>query len=173
MAYNLTTQESDILIALSKKKFYSQRELASFTGHALGMVNKAVRALQEANLVEIATDSFGDNQILLTSDAKSLLTSGSPRNAIILAAGFGMRMVPINLETPKALLSVNGEKLIERIIKQLHEAGVKEIHIVVGFMKEKFEYLMDKYGVDLIVNPLYSSENNIFSLALASRFISA
>ena len=171
MAYNLTTQESDILTALSKKRFYSQRELASFTGHALGMVNKAVRALQDARLVEIVTDSFGDNQILLTSDAESLLSSRSPHNAIILAAGFGMRMVPINLETPKALLSVNGEKLIERIIKQLHEAGVQEIHIVVGFMKEKFEYLMDKYGVDLIVNPLYSAENNISSLALASRYI--
>lgn len=172
MNYNLTTQESDILIALSKKRFYSQRELASFTGHALGMVNKAIRSLQDAKLVEIATNSFGDNQILLTSKAESLLTSRSPHNAIILAAGFGMRMVPINLENPKALLSVNGEKLIERTIKQLHEAGVEEIHIVVGFMKERFEYLMDKYGVDLIVNPLYSSENNISSLALASRFIS-
>ena len=171
MEYNLTTQESDILIALSKKRFYSQRELASFTGHALGMVNKAVRFLQDAKLVEIATDSFGHKKILLTSEAESLLTSRSPHNAIILAAGFGMRMVPINLETPKALLSVNGEKLIERTIKQLQEAGVQEIHIVVGFMKEKFEYLMDKYGVDLIVNPLYSSENNISSLALASRYI--
>ena len=54
MKDNLTTQESDIVIVLYKKHFYSQRELASFTGHALGMVNKAVRTLQDANLVEIA-----------------------------------------------------------------------------------------------------------------------
>ena len=64
----------------------------------------------------------------------------TPQRAIILAAGFGMRMVPINTEMPKGLLEVNGEPLIERIIKQLHEVGIKEIFVVVGFMKEKYEY---------------------------------
>lgn len=99
------------------------------------------------------------------------MKNNNSKNAIILAAGFGMRMVPINLNTPKAFLTVNGEKLIERVIKQLHEVGIYEIHIVVGFMKEKFEYLIDKYGVDLIVNPQYASHNNISSLALASNYI--
>lgn len=47
-----------------------------------------------------------------------------------------MRMVPINTEMPKGLLEVNGEPLIERIIKQLHEVGIQEIYVVVGFMKE-------------------------------------
>lgn len=169
----LTTQEADVLIALSKQTFYSQRELASFTGHALGMVNKAVRSLQDNGLVDIATDSYGDNRFVLTEAAEALLSSYAPEQAIILAAGFGMRMVPINLETPKALLTVNGERLIERIINQLNNAGIKgsNIHIVVGFMKEKFEYLMDKYGVDLIVNSSYASHNNISSLALASKYI--
>lgn len=169
----LTTQEADVLIALSKQTFYSQRELASYTGHALGMVNKAVRSLQDYGFVDIATDSYGDNRFVLTDTAETLLSSYAPKQAIILAAGFGMRMVPINLETPKARLTVNGERLIERIINQLNNAGIKgsNIHIVVGFMKEKFEYLMDKYGVDLIVNPSYASHNNISSLALATRYI--
>ena len=83
-----------------------------------------------------------------------------------------MRMVPINTQGPKALMEVNGEPLIERTIKQLHEVGVKEIHIVVGFMKEQFEYLIDEYGVDLIVNEEYSSKNNLHSLALASSHLS-
>lgn len=170
---NLTTQEADILIALSKQTFYSQRELASYTGHALGMVNKAVRSLQDNGLVDITTDSYGDNQFVITPVAEALLEENRPKTAIILAAGFGMRMVPINLETPKALLTVNGERLIERIIKQLNAAGIKgsNIHIVVGFMKEKFEYLMDEYGVDLIVNSAYANHNNISSLALASKYL--
>lgn len=170
---DLTIQEADILIALSKKKYHSQREIATDTGHALGMVNKAVRSLTAGGYVQIAADSFGDNETILTDRAKELLESRRPKNAIILAAGFGMRMVPINFETPKALLSVHGERLIERTIRQLNSVGIKghDIHVVVGFMKEKFEYLMDMYDVDLIVNRDYAKWNNIRSFALASRYI--
>lgn len=83
-----------------------------------------------------------------------------------------MRMVPINMEIPKALLEVKGEPLIERIIKQLHEVGISEIHVVVGFMKEKFEYLIDEYGVDLIVNPEYAVKNNMHTLKRAMQYFS-
>lgn len=92
-------------------------------------------------------------------------------DAIILAAGFGMRMVPINTMYTKGLLEVNGEPLIERLICQLHEADVKEIYIVVGFMKESYEYLIDKYGVKLIVNPEYMEKNNLFSLHRAEKYL--
>lgn len=78
-----------------------------------------------------------------------------------------MCMVPINTETPKAMLEVHGELLIERQIKQLHEIGINDIFIVVGFMKEQFEYLIDEYGVELIVNSEYSTKNNLYSLKKA------
>lgn len=83
-----------------------------------------------------------------------------------------MRMVPINLVTPKALLEVNNGPLIERQIKLLHEVNVKDITIVVGFMKESFDYLIDEYGVELVVNPEYVSKNNLSSLALVADRIS-
>lgn len=82
-----------------------------------------------------------------------------------------MRMVPINTEMPKGLLEVNGEPLIERIIKQLHEVGIQEIYVVVGFMKEKYEYLMDEYGVELVVNPDYAAKNNLHSLRLVKEHL--
>ena len=63
-----------------------------------------------------------------------------------------MRMVPINVETLKEILRVKGEVLIERLIKKLHEAGISDIVVIVGFMKEKYEYLIDKFNVQLIVN---------------------
>ena len=85
-------------------------------------------------------------------------------NAIILAAGFGSRFVPITYELPKGLVSVKGEPMIERQIKQLKEKGINEIIIVVGYLKEKFDYLIDKYGVKLIFNPEYSIKNNLASL---------
>lgn len=101
------------------------------------------------------------NKILCNSTKNNLM------RATILAAGYGLRMVPINTEEPKGLLEVHGEPLIERIIKQLHEVGITDIKIVVGFMKEHYEYLIDKYNVQLIVNTHYSDRNNIYSLYLA------
>jgi len=167
----LSTQEADILSALNYHSFNNQRELATYTGHALGMVNKSVRNLIDLKLAKVVNDNNGVSKIVLTDNAKTMLNHGKPMHAIILAAGFGMRMVPINLETPKALLSINGERIIERIIKQLHSVGITDIHIVVGFMKERFEYLMDKYSVDLIVNSQYAKYNNIHSLALALPYL--
>ena len=93
------------------------------------------------------------------------------KKAVILAAGFGMRMVPINTLYTKGMLKVNGEPLVERLICQLHEAAIKNIKIVVGFMKEEYEYLIDKYNVKLIVNKDYMEKNNLHSLKLAKEYI--
>lgn len=93
------------------------------------------------------------------------------KNAIILAAGFGMRMVPINTMYTKGMLKVKGELLVERLICQLHEANIDEIYIVVGFMKEAYEYLIDKYHIKLIVNPEYMEKNNLFSLYRAKKYL--
>lgn len=93
------------------------------------------------------------------------------KNAIILAAGIGTRMVPINTELPKGMLEANGERLIERIIKQLREAKIQEIYIVVGFKHEMYEYLQDRYHVHLIYNPLYAKRNNLYSLAKALDYL--
>ena len=75
-------------------------------------------------------------------------------------------MVPINTEFPKALLQVKDETLIERQIKQLNSVGITDITVVVGYLKEKFEYLIDRYGVNLIYNAEYFTKNNLHSLSL-------
>lgn len=85
-------------------------------------------------------------------------------NAVILAAGAATRFIPLSLEQPKGLFEVKGEKLIERKIKQLHEAGIKDITVVLGYKKEMFFYLSDKYNVNLVINDDYQSKNNIESL---------
>lgn len=89
------------------------------------------------------------------------------RNAVIMAAGLASRFAPLSYETPKALLPVKGEILIERQIRQLQEAGVEEIIVVVGYMREKFDYLKDKYNVRVIYNKDYYKYNNTSSLFLA------
>ena len=152
----LTKQESDILYNLYQEPFINQRILSEISGHSLGVVNRSLKRL--------ITNGYLNDHALLTNRSRELFQARAPRNAIILAAGFGMRMVPINLSTPKALLEVNGEKLIDRLITQLHEVGITDITVVVGFMKDSFEYLIDEYGAQLVYAADYASANNIHSL---------
>ena len=136
--------DAEIMNYLRLHPFTSQRSLAAETGFSVGLVNKSLRALREEGLLR--------EDHSLTPAAEKLFKARSPKQAVILAAGFGMRMVPINREVPKALLEVRGEVLIERQIRQLREAGVQEITVVVGFMKERFEYLIDTFGVRYTFN---------------------
>ena len=154
----MNKQESDVLNVLLLEPFINQRILAEVSGHSLGVVNRSIKELIKADYL--------DESIRPTMKAIMEFKQKKPQRAVILAAGFGMRMVPINTEMPKGLLEVNGERLIERIIKQLHEVGIKEIYVVVGFMKEKYEYLIDEYGVELLVNADYAAKNNLHSVKL-------
>lgn len=85
-------------------------------------------------------------------------------NAVIMAAGTSSRFAPLSYEIPKALITVKGEVLIERQIRQLKDAGVPEIYVVVGYKAELFAYLEEKLGVHLVHNPEYLTRNNNASL---------
>lgn len=155
--------ECNILMELQRSGSTSQRALARAVGHSLGVVNRSLKALHEAGYI--------DDGCRPTEKAAAELRARQPRQAVILAAGAGMRMIPLNMEVSKGLLEVNGEVLIERLIRQLQEVGIRKIYVVVGFMKEKYEYLMDAYGVELIVNPEYAVKNNLHSLYLAREHL--
>lgn len=90
--------------------------------------------------------------------------SSNHRNAVIMAAGTSSRFVPLSAECPKGLLEVKGEILIERQIRQLKEAGIDDITVVVGYMADRFMYLRKKFGVDIVVNEDYSRYNNTSSI---------
>lgn len=95
------------------------------------------------------------------------------KRAIIMAAGIGKRMQPLTLETPKPLIEVNGKRMIDTVINALHKNGITEIYIVVGYLKEKFQVLLDEYtGITLIENPYYNTCNNISSLYVAREHLS-
>lgn len=92
--------------------------------------------------------------------------------AVIMAAGFGSRLMPVTKETPKPLIKVNGVRMIDSVIKALHKNGVNEIYIVVGYLKEKFDVLKREYsGIELIENPYYDTCNNISSLYVAREHL--
>ena len=92
--------------------------------------------------------------------------------AIIMAAGLGNRMHPITLTTPKPLVKVNGVRMIDTAIQGLHQNGINEIHVVVGYLKEQFVELEKVYpGLTLIENPYFDTCNNISSLYVARNHI--
>ncbi|MFC2704804.1 MAG: phosphotransferase [Olsenella profusa] len=129
----------------------SQRELAAESGLSLGTVNSSLRVCEDAGYVQ-------DGRI--TQAGMEALEPYAVDNAVIMAAGLSSRFAPISYELPKGLLKAHGEVLIERQIRQLMDAGVTDITVVVGYKKEYFFYLRSKYGVTIVVNPTYATRNN-------------
>ena len=93
-------------------------------------------------------------------------------NAVIMAAGTSSRFAPLSYEKPKGLITVKGEVLLERQIRQLKEAGVDSIYIVTGYKSEEFDYLRTKYGVKTVHNPYYDTRNNNASIKAVEGILS-
>lgn len=84
--------------------------------------------------------------------------------AVLFAAGKGTRLLPLTESMPKPLVKVHGVPLIETSILAMRQCNIKKIYVVVGYKKDQFAYLEDKYPeVTLIDNPEYDYKNNISS----------
>ena len=138
-------------------RFVDQRDFATHLGLSLGKANDLMRTLFEEGWI--------DSDYHLTKSGLAVLTPYKVNNAIIMAAGMSSRFAPLSYEKPKALLKVKGEILIERQIRQLIEAGIHDITIVVGYLKDKFLYLKDKFDtISIVENEDYYQYNNTSTL---------
>jgi CTP:phosphocholine cytidylyltransferase-like protein/thiamine kinase-like enzyme len=146
----------------------TQRDLSKELSVSLGTVNNLIKECIEKKYINLGN---GNDLYELLPAGQALLNNNKVDGAVIIAAGFGSRFVPLTFETPKGLLEVFGERMIERQIRQLHEAGIRDITIVVGYLKEKFEYLIDKYQVKLLYNPEYSQKNTLTTIYHARELL--
>ena len=159
----LTRKQFDVLsaFALAKEKL-SQRQLEEQCNYSLGTINKVVKELTERGYI-------ADGKI--TSDGFDALEPYRAKKAIFIAAGFGSRMVPVTLNTPKPLIRVNGVRIIDTLIDACLAAGISEIYIVRGYLGEQFDQLLYKYPmIKFLENPSYNEANNIGS-AMVARYM--
>lgn len=159
---NIKKRDFDILNLLCENKMFETEEFARVLYKEEEEIKESIEILEREGLTKNRN---------ITKKGMDLLEANKIDNAIILAAGTSSRFVPINFEKPKGLLKVKGERLIERQIRQLREKGIQEIVVVVGYMKEQFEYLVNKYGVILIETEAYLTKNNYSSVYAARDYL--
>lgn len=159
----LTKDEFDVLYYLLKNPGSTQREVSKAINMSLGKTNNLIALLKKNRYI-------GDNQTDVTENGIAALEPYKVNNAIILAAGFASRCAPLSYEKPKGLFTIKGEVLIERQIKQLLEKGIKDIYVVVGYKKELFFYLEEKYGIKIVINSEYTQRNNLSSVYAAKQY---
>lgn len=159
----MTFKEFEVLQKLaSAEKKLSQRELARETGFSVGTVNTTVAHLSQQGLLQDGC---------ITAAGIDALDPYRVKRAIILAAGFGERLVPITLNTPKPLVRVKGERIIDSILDAVVAAGIEEIYLVRGYLSEQFDQLLYKYpNIKFVENPAYNEANNISS-AMCVRYL--
>jgi len=155
-------EEFNVLYAIHKQKGNIVNcDIASITGYEHRQIEEIINDLKEKQWLDQGITLLGYEE----------LNEYKVDNAIIMAAGFGLRSLPLSRFVPKGLYEVKGEKLIERQIKQLIEAGINNIIVVVGYLKEQFQYLEEKYGVVIVENNDYYRYNNISSIYAARNYL--
>ncbi len=162
--FELTRKQFDILTVLEKSKAsMTQRDLEKATGLSLGTINSSCKALESEGLIEGGA---------ITAKGIMALEPYRVKRAVFIAAGFGSRLVPITLNTPKPLVRVNGERIIDTLLDAVTDVGIKDIVIVRGYLGEQFDVLKNKYeGIRFLENPIYNEANNISSTLIAKDLL--
>ena len=154
----LNKKEFSVLtyIEANKNEKLTQKELAEALNFSVGTVNKLWNELEEKGFI---------NEKHITKKGLAALEPYRVKRAIFIAAGFGSRLVPITLNTPKPLVRVKGVRIIDTLLDAVIAAGIEEIIIVRGYLAEQFDQLKYKYPmVKFVENPLYNEANNISSV---------
>ena len=159
---SINRNEFTALVAVKRNPASTQRQIAAATSLSLGTVNSLLRSLQAKGLVDEGR---------ITAKGVRELQPYQVDNAVIMAAGLSSRFAPVSYERPKGLLTVRGEVLIERQIRQLQEAGISDIAVVVGYKKEQFFYLEEQFGVQIVVNRQFASRNNNSTLMMVREML--
>lgn len=165
MNHTLTRKQFDLLALLAEgKEVLSPGQPGGQTGYSTETVECVMQELEKLQYV---------SEGAVTNAGIAALEPYRARRAIFIAAGFGSRLVPVTLNTPKPLVRVHGQRIIDGLIDACLEAGIDEIYIVRGYLSEQFDQLLYKYPmIRFLENPAYKDANNISSSMVARYMLS-
>ena len=166
----LSRSEFEFLTWLEKngKGIYTQRRLSDDLTIPLSNAAKLLKDLEEKDYINLLPDGAME----ISAKGLKALEPFRVRKAIILAAGFGQRLAPVTLDTPKPLVEVNGVRILDTLLDALYAKGITNITIVRGYKKEQFDRLLEKYPtISFIDNPEFNLANNISSAVRAADLI--
>lgn len=168
---SLTLNQFEVLTLIERKQDdkLTQRDIAQKCHMSLGNVNKVFAELQELELLKVLEDSKYE----VTLKGYERLEPYRVKKAIFMAAGFGSRMVPVTLNTPKPLIQVHGKRIIESLLDAVLDVGITDITIVRGYLGEQFDLLLKKYPmIKFVENPIFNEANNISSAYVVRDMLS-
>lgn len=157
----ITRYQFEVLAYLEKNgsAVNDVKKLADILAISAAQTESVLSFLVENGLISSEGDS-----IKITDAGIESLEPYRVKTAVIMAAGFGERMVPATLKRPKPMVTVNGVRIIDTLLDALIAAGIKDIRIVRGYKKEIFDELLEKYPfITFIDNDDYNKTNNISS----------
>lgn len=161
----ITRYEFEILSFLEREGNgeYSIRTLSDTLSISGTEIMRSVKNLSDRGLIE--TES---KMLTLTDAGLDALEPYRVKHAIIVAAGFGSRMMPATADKPKPMVTVNGVRIIDTLLDAMVGVGIKDITVVGGYKIEKLQDLLHKYPfLRILNNTRYEQENNISSALLA------
>lgn len=162
----MNQKQFEVLVAckLLENNKISQRKIAQHCAISLGSTNKLLTDLLDLGMIL--------EDYALTSQGQEFLNANKVKRAIILAAGFGERLMPLTLNTAKPLLRIHNIRIIDTILEAITNAGIEEIIIVRGHLKDQFDDLKHTYpNLKFIDNDLYNESKNIRSICLAKEYL--
>lgn len=154
--------EFEVLAYLEKhgKKAYSMRILSDNLKISGTSISKCIDDLSRQGLVS------NEKMVLdITDLGLEALEPYRVKKAVIMAAGFGSRMMPATADRPKPMVSVNNVRIIDTLLDALVSVGITDITLVRGYKKERFDEILCKYPfLKLVDNDIYDITNNISSV---------
>ena len=158
----MTRYEFEVLSHLERNGAgqYSLRALSDALTISGGEISRCLERLTAKHWITRERDALA-----VTDAGLAALEPYRVQSAIILAAGFGSRMMPATADRPKPLVTVNGVRILETLLDALVAVGIRDITVVRGYRKECFDALLEKYPfLTLVDNDIYSKTNNISSV---------
>jgi len=131
---NLSTPVSDLLVRKAKSIY--PRPITAPVGTDFSTLTKLMKekVVRQIPLID------EDGRVVDLVTLEDLLPNGAePLQAVIMAGGYGTRLRPLTQKLPKPMLSVGREPILGRLIKQLRQAGIRNVNISTYYKAGKIE----------------------------------